>query len=257
MHGFPLMPGDLLRLRAYNVYGVTTWVTVLAVTIDSSGASHITSLTCRGFAEGVVQEIPLPVGELMLVSVENVNGSASLGDDVHFTLDLSRPSLGATPFLCSLCEGSLATGRTMGWIFGAGAVCGLPMRKLRVYQVTDPAAGANVALSVSWPGNWEIVNVRCQLVTNGVAGTRMVYLGFYDPNGNVFLYPAGNSQGPSLTKDYRWDRDVSPNWSVGSFLMAPMPYVQVHGTLRLTTVITNLDAGDQVTGLWLTLRPLQ
>jgi len=217
---------------------------------------RLNSSEYRGLVEGVIQPIMLPAGNLVCVALENTNNLGTLADEVRFCVELVRPSLGASPLLVPLFEGSLPAFRSMGWVYGSGAFVAPSQRKLRTEQFISPAIGVNLAIAQVFLGDWELLNVRMTLVTSGVAGTRMIYLQLSDPQMNPFLYPAGNSQGASLTKNYRWDVRISPNWSIGTYLMAPLPAVQIHANLALGTVVDNLDAGDQLSACFIIVRPL-
>ena len=254
MNGFPLLPGDALRVRSYNTIGVMCNMRITAVTVSPAGEQRVSMSDLVVMTEGTDYLIPLPAGTLLMSSVQNIYALAQI--EFRVSLELLRPMGAPTPIVVPLVGGFLRPNQSMGWIAESGPWSLQPYGFVRLIAVADPAAGANAVHNAVYNGDWVLESVRLRFVTSATVAARAVELQLYDPAGNAFLQPPATTQGASFTYSYRWDANRGrENIALeGSF--ANLSVVQFHGLVHVETLVTNLQVGDQLSQMYLTLRPL-
>ena len=109
----------------------------------------------------------------------------------------------------------------------------------------NPAAGAEVSVTVPTGEIWRLLSVRLTLVTSATAATRRVILLADNGAATIWAAPAGNTQAASLTNNYSFTSGLSGNLSgtaefavgVGEDLWLPSGY-------RIRTNTENIQTGD-------------
>ncbi|HEY2938147.1 MAG TPA: hypothetical protein VGJ25_16205 [Gaiellaceae bacterium] len=140
--------------------------------------------------------------------------------------------------------------KDMGELAGAAGgywptIEGTGLWRKRVIIGDDPAAGAEVALTVEKGRAWIVYAIRIPFVTDATVATRVVGLRIDDGNSVYFEAPSGAGQAASLTMAHVFStagfngNEAGVRSSGGLFV----PCVLLRGH-RILTVTTNIQAGD-------------
>lgn len=122
---------------------------------------------------------------------------------------------------------------------------------LDYYAPADPAAGAQVLITVPANRLWRIRSIMFNFATSAVVANRFVYVGLHT---QTFLYAEqlGNHvQTASQTYDFYFLPGITPfDDSVNSISTGQLPLDlwMMSGDL-ITTRVKAMDAGDQITGV--------
>jgi hypothetical protein len=109
----------------------------------------------------------------------------------------------------------------------------------------DPAAGAEISVTVPAGFSWRLTAVSATLVTDATAATRRVGLLLDDGATQLWAAQATDGQAASLTRGYSW-----PN--LGSYVVAQTTTIGIPGPdgfflrsgSRVRTATVNFQAGD-------------
>jgi hypothetical protein len=143
----------------------------------------------------------------------------------------------------------------------ASAVVGDPSTLLnfQVLQPANPAAGADLVISPSPSKPWRPVALYATLTTNATAGLRQVALELTDAVPNVWLKKTVNgTQTVSLAYSYGWvaggGSSDDPQAPILTTVESLLPELWLPAGTAVRTLTTNLQAGDQWSGLYLLYR---
>jgi len=127
--------------------------------------------------------------------------------------------------------------------------------RICAYESADPAAGANVTITVPAGKTWRVICGAVQLVTSGDAANRYFTLKLTDPDGNT-VYRAGEDTAitASKTVDISLNPGVQNDVDLTNALVVafgvPTKWILPPGSV-LSSVITNLHANDNLGKLFL------
>lgn len=114
--------------------------------------------------------------------------------------------------------------------FGPGFEVGGGERITAVQLATDPAAGAEVSITIPGRATWQLVALSVDLVTDATAATRIPSLVLEGEGRELAKVPSGLSQAASLTRTHTWapglEGSVIPagaSAGVTGFLAAGLP----------------------------------
>lgn len=179
----------------------------------------------------------------------NVNPTVLMqaGSWIYATVSIERAPFGATNQYEVLVAGYLDNNVGLSYpmsqlqrpIDGNGAI---------ISEVQgNPAAGADVVVTVPSGARWRFVSFRGTLTTAVAAGNRLVSL-VIDDGVNLFAEsPSNFTQGPSIVNTYNWFD--SAQYLAAPFnlrTLAPSPSLcYLHRSFRISTQTTGIQAADQ------------
>lgn len=137
-------------------------------------------------------------------------------------------------------DGRTATVSAQGalWTVGAGS--------MSTTTGSDPAAGAELSVTVPAGERWELVSVQASLVTSAVAANRRVVLTVDNGTTVYARIPVGATQAASLTYVYGFIAGLG--YANGSVLdlnvTTGVPPMILEAGYRIRTATVNIDAGD-------------
>lgn len=125
-----------------------------------------------------------------------------------------------------------------------------------IVYVPSPAAGGNWSYKVDGRYSERLIAVRFVLVTSAVVANRFPVLYLQDANGvNVLsvwaggTVPASKTNGVNLAQTYT----LQSNYG-GAETFGPLPDLLIPSGYTLASVVQNIDVGDTLTGIVLTVQ---
>lgn len=146
-----------------------------------------------------------------------------------------------------LCSGSVWGAKAISWP-NANIEPPLPISTGRIITLAsaDPAAGAELTITVPTGVIWKVKNIRFQLVTAAAAASRRVHLVFTQQTSGIIDCFSSVDQIISQTRNYS-AMPLGTNLSLGddNDIIIPIPANLLLGISdKITTETTALDAGD-------------
>lgn len=118
--------------------------------------------------------------------------------------------------------------------------------RLLVFTQAQPAAGAELAITVPTGARWRPMSLRFTLTTSAVVGNRFVHVVVDDGAGLVFHDVAGPAQAASLTFIYSVGAGIGPAALLDNTVLLPFPHDPTFRQgWRIRTVTTARDGADQ------------
>ena len=114
-----------------------------------------------------------------------------------------------------------------------------------IRSFADPAAAANITLTVPPNEIWALVAFHARLVTDGNAGNREINLDF-DDTANIFLtIPPAGTLGPNSDAVYSWARQIGYTQNPVRKISG-LPNMFLQTGWRVATQVSNFGVGDQL-----------
>jgi hypothetical protein len=242
---FLLTGEDNLRLATWNSRPASTIVCsgrILRDTGEILPFRHEIALTTTRLIQRTL--LPLGPGALLNVVVAMNNNVAS--GTTFAKLEVVRGFTGAITPLGTLTQAYLGSTHSTAW---PGALLEDPRSgdgELVTATAADPAAGAEVSVSVPVGARWRVESFHGQLTTDATVANRRPVL-ILDDSGafQVARVASSATQAASLTMNYMWNRGVSVDPVVTEQGQGLLP---TDGTLisgwRIRTSTFNLQAAD-------------
>jgi hypothetical protein len=132
----------------------------------------------------------------------------------------------------------------------------LGMQLVRSVPVAQPAAGAEWTQAVPPGAIWEILNIRFQLVTSAVVANRTSSLLVRDGDTAIAArFGPQSTQGATTTVQHNFSSGYGATNSQGlQAAPLPVPPIIMPGAWSLASFTSNLDVGDQYSGIVLAVR---
>lgn len=143
------------------------------------------------------------------------------------------------------------SGNFIGWPEGPSQQSIQGAGLARSVQQANPAAGADVVITVPTGARWLIQSLSAQLVTSAAVANRTPHLVVDDGANTLFNSPASAAQAAGVTVVYSACGGVQAAFADGAAVL-PIPDVSSYlQGWRIRTLTTNLQAGDQWQNIWL------
>lgn len=119
-------------------------------------------------------------------------------------------------------------------------------RGLRVVVGDDPAAGAEISLTVPRGVVWELLTVQAILTADATAATRAARLLLDDGTREFYRIGSGTNQNAGDVFVYTWavGQGVNTAFAAAVTVALPTPPFLLPGGYRIRTSVLNLQAGD-------------
>ncbi len=120
-------------------------------------------------------------------------------------------------------------------------------QNLQYIQGADPAAGAEVLMTVPAGVRWLVYTFTASLVDSATSGNRQVHLKVTDGANTVFTFPSLDSQKENETRTYftiASGNDINPSMPDESKIYIPMPQLFLLPGYTLQTQTFNLKPTD-------------
>lgn len=213
---------------------------------DTGGIAYVeaphTPKTDRSALETYVL---LPAGYLLDVAVVSTSLTPRRGQ-CYVVLALAHRYEPIPEVIQPIAKGYVATGAGLIWPHGAwvDSIEG-PGIELSG-TISNPAAGADFAVTVPTGARWQVRSIWAQLVTSGVANTRVVSLQVTDGTNVLFTIPYTTGQAASLTRQYYWANYAYNIGLVGTGIYTPVPFpFTLFAGWKVQSSTALIDAGDQ------------
>jgi hypothetical protein len=256
---FGLNPATALYVEvddqiAVRVFAPSTAVTVqVSLRLQSTNGDIIPSFTqfaAPAAGSTVLQRVITGVeGFLLSASVATPGSPAG---QVYVTLELIR--------------GGGGTDATLGQIFlagypGSATRIGFPQSPVRaaadgrgwttLFQVGNPAAGANFTLNIPTGEQWVLRSLRCILTTSAVVGQRVPALTLQTGAGAIMVHsPSNVNQTATNVFSYTWFAGAAGIANVGNAVICAWPIeLRMQSGWQLQTITALLDVGDQYSSI--------
>ena len=123
---------------------------------------------------------------------------------------------------------------------------------IRCVAGPDPAAGAELTITVPQIAEWRVLGLRFVLVTSSTSANRQVDLVIDDGANTVLRIEPPAVQAASLTRGYNYGPGLPARTVLTAEFIAPLPVgLVLAGRWRIRTASTNLQAGDNFNGAYL------
>lgn len=144
-------------------------------------------------------------------------------------------------------------------LFRALAAMSFLDRVLRVVPIANPAAGAEVVVTVPGGSVWRPISLVTTLATSAVVAVRGPSLIVDDGSTTVMRLPQGGTQAASLSVVNTWaNGSGSPaGTSATGAQSVPLPDLVMPAGYRLRTLTNLIDVGDQYSAVALWVEELQ
>jgi hypothetical protein len=121
---------------------------------------------------------------------------------------------------------------------------------------TTPAVASGFSLTLSGEYVTLPLAVLFTFVTDANVANRSVRLEYDDGNGTVFWSDgSGAVVQAGTTSRWRFSSErTGADWDQNNFVFAPLPNLPLYGGQKLQINLTNVQAGDQLSAIILTLR---
>lgn len=248
--GFPSEAGDTLKLTSWNTAGgVVVSIQGDIVTQGGERIQYQERASLGSSAGAGVLSVQLPTGYLLSATVAALSGTIQRGQ-CWCVVTLVHGNVETT-----ILNGYLTSGASLTYpgaqltepVQGRGYIASL--------TVADPAPGANFSWTVS-PTNvlYIVRSVFLELDTSAAVATRRMILTVSRLGPTVTsYYPSTSTQAANLTYQYKFTRRSIPllNDTLGGVVRSYEDFgeVQLARFDKLGSLIANLDASDQVTGI--------
>jgi hypothetical protein len=125
----------------------------------------------------------------------------------------------------------------------------------QIVALQSPAVASGFSYTYSVSEYWRLNSLCFQLVTDANAANRVVYLDLIDGAGNkIGRYSSGFTQTATLTTVYTFATQIGAyGANAAASIGSPVSKVWLHPGAKLTVGITNVQAGDQISAINLTV----
>lgn len=123
---------------------------------------------------------------------------------------------------------------------------------IRSVSGRDPAAGAEISITVPAGAVWRVLGLRFELVTDATAADRQVDLLIDDGANTLLRIEPPAVQAASLTRGYNCGPGLPARTVLTSQFLMPLPVdTLLAGEWRIRTVTANLQAADNFGAVYL------
>ncbi len=248
-----LLSNSFLVVRAFRNVGSPT-LSFYALVRGEGGQVHeyTKNLTFGAGTSDVVASVAVGKGELLYCEASQT--ASSIADKTvwcQISISAGDPDKGGAEFIFA--EGYLSnlrpirfpSGRSEDNIPGAG--------NLRIIQVADPAAGADLNIQPTTRTMWKLLSFKWRLVTSATVATRHVRWQVYDGSLSGGLNYLSITQAASLTYDYQLGMG-NVNAQVNTTrIQSATPEIWLTNALYMNVSAQSLQAGDQFSTCELTV----
>ncbi|MBA7609564.1 hypothetical protein ES703_16755 [subsurface metagenome] len=112
---------------------------------------------------------------------------------------------------------------------------------------TDPAAGANISITVPIRRRWRILSVRFSLITDATEIDRAALLGISDGINTLFTVSPPAFQAASLTRRYNFSAFGTIMPTLALEVYSPLPSISLPAASIISSAVTDLQAADYLT----------
>ena len=121
--------------------------------------------------------------------------------------------------------------------------------------IQAPAVASGFTYTYSVGEAWLLRSLSFQMVTDANAANRIVYLDIFEPGGlRIGRFSSGFTQTATLTTIYTFANDIAAyGANAAASIGAPTPNVWLHPGSKITVGVTNVQAGDQISTILLTV----
>ncbi len=241
--------GDFLRLNATSTDASATLTLAGRILTDEGDVLPFAqSMVITGAGNQAPITIPLMTGWIMGFIVYVSAGTITDGEVVASVEVVQASGAGLTRIM-SLASGEISNTRTLGLgayeIAGAGG--SVASTNMVVATQANPAAGANLVVTVTAGQVWRLQSLRFTLTNSATVATRSVAINFDDGVSSYYHICAATTQLASQAQTWNIGNVghvYTP--SGGSNFIIPVPEIIAAGGHRISTAINSLQAGDQI-----------
>ncbi len=241
---------DQLQLAVVNSFTGAS-ITLSGRYLTPFGEVKIFSFTVLPVSTRVLSNFNFQIGPCFLISaqVSSATGTQKRGQ-TFCSLLLGR---GPAPIFFPttvLVSDYLAGGSSIGWPGGVIWQSVEGPGFMRTILGGTPAPGVNINELVPTGARWSLRGARASLTTSATVINREAFLLLDDGTNAFFVSPSGFTQVASLTRFYDWGPGVT-RWdgTQTTETAAPIPETRLMVGYRIRAVVTNLQVGDQWSGL--------
>lgn len=246
-HAIRVSPKDLLRATLISKDAAYDLHIRALIMLDNGDTVPIADfIAATGSYTLDAKEISLHDGWLI---------SASLRADVdpgpggaYAILELARQETSVNLGQIALVHGYISTNRSISWP-GVSPTSSIETGPFADYHLqANPAAGANFTITVPALNNWTLEGLAFTLTTDAnVATRRVIFTMDFGSSASVFYRKAcAVTQIASLAYDYNFYDGLAADALNVTTVEGPLPKITIPGGARIITVITSLQATDQI-----------
>jgi hypothetical protein len=171
-------------------------------------------------------------------------------------VDVLRGLTGATVILGTMLQGYVTAQQGLGWP-GSPIQSSLDTPGVeRIIDGTTPAPGNPINEVVPTGARWQVLAVRCNLLTDATVANRQPFLRFDTTSGlGYFVQGVSTTIGPSASMFSFWANGVQVNAAITTQPVAPLPVEStMFGGMGVFVDAVNLQAGDRFSQVILLVR---
>lgn len=116
----------------------------------------------------------------------------------------------------------------------------------------DPGAGANLSLAVPSRRRWRLLSLRFVFTADSNSANRFIRLALTDGAEPLTLVMPPSAVIANSTSVFNFALGLPFQDIVDVYFMLPLPFVLLGPGFLVTTAITDLQAGDQISSVFLT-----
>ena len=243
--------GDTLDISYHNIGNMdSVEIVVTQLTEDNIETifQKVYTTTKDGWWAAI--NIPLNKGLLTAISISNYIGEAQSSEDV-FIIKLWHGTPGPGILYNILATGSVSKHIPLIWPQKTAPHYAFLIPALYLQQIANPAAGANFLLNNNANIRIQFVCIKFTLTTDATVATRTVTIIIDDGTNTILQLSSATTLTASLSQTYTFVAGY-PIRDTTTTVIEPMPLnFEIMRYHRLRSAITNLQAGDQISNVFI------
>lgn len=116
--------------------------------------------------------------------------------------------------------------------------------RIFIHTGADPAAGAEVSITVPDRRRWKLQSLLFSLVTDVNAADRTILLRIIGSGITVYQISTSTVQTASLTRYYVWTESAQPELVIANAYVMHLPRLIIPAGYIISTLTTNIQVGD-------------
>lgn len=246
---------DWLRVRSLSDAGGRALLVSGRYLLVNDGRVHPFASRHVPVAGATPATTDIPLGECWLQSITvNAEDGGVLSSPIFVRIDLVRGRGTAGVILATLLQGELSALAGLTWPSAAPPSASGTSGALIVREEPAPAAGNNFTVIVPAGVRWRIRALTFAFVTSAAAGNRHVSINYRTATKSIAQFSAPTTQAASLNWTYTGAQAFAAALvAAATHVLIPIADLTLSAGYRLETNIAALAAGDQLSGIALTV----
>lgn len=254
-NAIPITPSNKLRLAFWNGGAESAFTVVCRYQIenkDGTISQNVETFHVPNSGADVQFFINLAYGKLIAVTLATFNTTIQSGQ-LYATISLQYGNVNDNSQQLPLISGYVLANAPLNYPLGNTVAVNSDNPASVIVAAPDPDHGADLNYSETPTSLSELWHGSFRFTTEPAVATRTVQIQLLSFAGVFWIANATASQVASETKTYILSPLPTPTVSVTDVIYIPIPPVKPTFTLRINTVINNIQLSDQIDQVFFTI----